>query len=226
MDISEYEVKNLINKSYLSLNKEKKNIESITEKQIVSNNMCISGYSFEDSNDFIKSYEQVLSLESEKEIYISHVINNLILNNGMTFEINEAKNFIDWGTAADWKEFVASYKTYFVDIDGVLFENASKHFYPKWGESKPLLNNIDIIKKLYESKRCEIVLTTSRNEEYKEATIRQLELYSIKYKSIIFGLQHNQRIIINDFSNGNPFPSCFAINIERNSDSLNKIITP
>ena len=38
------------------------------------------------------------------------------------------------------------------------------------------------------------------------------------------GLQHNQRIIVNDFSNSNPYKSCEAINIERNKDNLNEYL--
>ena len=34
------------------------------------------------------------------------------------------------------------------------------------------------------------------------------------------GLNHSKRIIINDYANSNPYPSCDSINIKRNSDSL------
>jgi hypothetical protein len=224
VNINNFNIKNLLNKSYLILNKEKNLIESINEKQIVSNYLCISGYSFENSYDFLKSYEQICSFESEKEIYVSHVINNLILNNSKTFNSNEAHNFIDWGTLDDWQDYLEKYATYFVDIDGVLFENASKHFLPEWGKSSPIKENIEVIRDLYNSNTCEIILTTSRSLEFKNSTIEQLKEYDIKYHNIIFGLQHNKRIIINDFSNTNKYPSCSAINIERNSCNLKKFI--
>lgn len=224
VNINNFNIKNLSNKSYLILNKEKNIIESINEKQIVSNYLCVSGYSFNDSLDFLKSYEQISSFEDEKEIYVSHVINNLILNNSKIFNSNQAYNFIDWGTLSDWEEYIEKYATYFVDIDGVLFENASKHFYPEWGISNPIIENINVLKDLYDSKKCEIILTTSRSIDFKEATLNQLKKYDIEYHNIIFGLQHNKRIIINDFSNTNKYPSCSAINIERNSSNLRKFI--
>lgn len=224
IDINNFNIKNLLNKSYLILNKENNIIESINEKQIVSNFLCISGYSFSDSYDFIKSYDQISSFEHEKEIYVSHIINNLILNNSKIFYPNEAFDFCDWGTVDDWDDYTGKYTTYFVDIDGVLFENASKHFYPEWGLSAPILENIDVIKKLYKTKKCEIILTTSRSLEYKDATISQLKEYGVDYHQILFGLQHNKRVIINDFSNTNKYPSCSAINIERNIPNLNKFI--
>jgi hypothetical protein len=40
------------------------------------------------------------------------------------------------------------------------------------------------------------------------------------YDNIIMGLPHCQRIVINDFANSNPYPSCTAINLPRNLDKL------
>lgn len=224
VNINKFNIKNLSNKSYLTLDKEKNIIESITEKQIVSNYLCISGYSFLNSDDFLKSYEEISSFENEKEIYVSHVINNLILNHSKIFNANETHDFVDWGTVTDWEDYIDKYKTYFIDIDGVLFKNASKHFDPEWGKSDPITENIQVIKDLYNSNTCEIILTTSRSKDYSAATLSQLEEYEIKYHNIIFGLQHNKRIIINDFSNTNKYPSCSAINIERNSSDLKKFL--
>ena len=36
------------------------------------------------------------------------------------------------------------------------------------------------------------------------------------------GLNHSKRTVINDFSPTNPYPSCGAINISRDSDNLNE----
>lgn len=224
IDVGNFGLKNLKNKSYLLLNEEKNKIESLVEKKVVSNLACISGYSFEDSNDFVKSYEDMAHLEASNEVFVSSIVNNLIVNHKKVFGANEVFDFVDWGTLEDWQDYKDKYITYFVDIDGVLFENGSKHFLPTWGKSKPILENIKVIKELYNSSTCEIILTTSRTNEFKVDTVNQLEEYGIKYHNIIFGLQHNKRVIINDFSSTNKYPSCIAINIERNSADLKKFI--
>ena len=38
-------------------------------------------------------------------------------------------------------------------------------------------------------------------------------------------LPHGRRILVNDFSNTNPYPSALAINIERNSQELSNIFS-
>ena len=55
-------------------------------------------------------------------------------------------------------------------------------------------------------------------------TIKQLERLNIPYDDIIFGLVHGRRIVINDYARTNPFKSCDAINIKRNSDDLKEML--
>ena len=43
------------------------------------------------------------------------------------------------------------------------------------------------------------------------------------YKALIMGLNHSERVIVNDFSDSNPYPSCSAINIPRNCNNLKNI---
>ena len=44
-----------------------------------------------------------------------------------------------------------------------------------------------------------------------------LDARDIRYKQIVTDCFHSQRIIINDFAPTNPYPSCQAISIPRNS---------
>jgi len=48
----------------------------------------------------------------------------------------------------------------------------------------------------------------------------EMESKGIPYDHLIMGLPHCQRILINDFAKSNPYPSCSAINITRNSNQL------
>jgi hypothetical protein len=41
---------------------------------------------------------------------------------------------------------------------------------------------------------------------------------------LIMGLQNSKRIVINDYNSANPYPRAVAINISRNSDTLEDYI--
>ena len=47
---------------------------------------------------------------------------------------------------------------------------------------------------------------------------------TIKYHQLIMGLPHSKRVLINDFSETNKFPTAEAINIYRNSKDLGKLL--
>ena len=147
----------------------------------------------------------------------------MIMDNHKFISI-ESPNYIDWGTKEDWLEYKSEYKVIFCDIDGVLVYNSSEYFNPNWGTTDGIVENINHLKKLYESKKCQLILTTSRTEKYKKITEKQLDKYGLKYDQIIFGLLHGKRYIINDFSNTNPYPSCISININRDSNNLKELL--
>lgn len=209
---------NVINKSYVTLNKYGF-LSGIVEKQIVGDKFCVGGYSFENAKMFCQTFEKLQLLKSinKNEIYISHVIQKMLLDNE-TFEIEQVTNYSDWGTMEDWKKYTLQFKTIFIDLDGTLVFNSSEYFEPIWGRSLELTNNVNLINKLYDEGKTKIIITTSRKET--SDTLQQLKEINIKYHQIIFGLLHAQRILINDYSATNPYPSAIAINLERDQDKL------
>lgn len=212
---------NATNKSYISLDKFGC-ISGIVEKQIISNKFCVGGYSFSDAVKFTETFKdlsKMVGIEKE-EIYISHIIKKMLLDNE-TFEICEVSNYSDWGTISDWEKYVSQYNTIFCDIDGCLVMNSSEYFSPEWGNSEALQSNIDIINKLYNKGKTQVILTTSRKNSYKEETINQLSKLNIKYHCILFDLSHSKRILINDYSETNKYPSAISINVKRNCDDFN-----
>jgi hypothetical protein len=215
------------NKSYIKLGVNN-TVANIAEKKLISDTFCCGGYFFANSEDFVTYYEQ---LQEKDNLYISHMIYSMILDN-IVFFTNDCSEYLDWGTLEDWRKYCSTFKTLFIDIDGVLFENASPYKKPLWGESEPIAKNIQTLKKLYETGKYQIFLTTARRKTYSndghfdyEKTIAQLEFLGIPYDDIIWNCQHSQRILINDFAGTNPYPTAVAINLERNSDSLEKYLT-
>jgi hypothetical protein len=159
----------------------------------------------------------------EGECYISHIIFEMMLS-GSTFYGIKTSNFKDWGTIDAWNKYKSQYKCLFVDIDGTLVTNSSIHFPPYVGNATSLQNNIDHLNSLHESGKVKIILTTSRPKHTKDITISELYKKNISYDELIMGLPHCKRVIINDFAKSNPYPSCEAINLPRNSDNLNEFL--
>lgn len=203
------------NKSYILMN-ETGAIINIVEKRIISNTFCTGGYGFANASDFTTTYEKLVDTPN---LYISHIIYQMILD-AEAFYGAEVSDYLNWGTLEDWHAYRSQFWTLFVDIDGVLVHSSAEYFEPFWGETDAIEENVSIINKLYDSGFGEIILVTSRPEEVAETTRQQLERVNIKYHRILFGLLHAKRIIVNDYSGSNPYRSCEAINISRDSHQL------
>lgn len=207
------------NKSYIIVDSFGR-IVNIIEKQVISPYFCVGGYGFKDAKIFTDTLEQI---NLAQEVYVSNIIYQRLLEKD-TFEARPVTNYLDWGTWEDWERFRRSYATLFVDLDGVIFEHSSCHFPPYYGETGGITENVEIVKQLRKSGKFQIVIATSRPERYRDLTIRQLESLGIEYDSLLMGLYHAKRIIINDYSKSNPYKSCDAINLKRNSQELKEIL--
>ncbi len=222
-DIHEYTEINPGNKSYIKMN-DQNIIIDIVEKKIISSFFNVGGYHFRNPTLFIESFERINNMGRNSELYVSHIIQDLIANRKEVFFGKKVENYFDWGTADEWRKYTKRFRTFFFDIDGILFENASQHFKPRWGETLPIKENLEIIKKLSEDPYAQIYFITSRPEKYRKLTETKLKELSIKYYGLLMGCLHAKRIIVNDFSNTTGYPTCEAINILRDSEDLKKYI--
>lgn len=218
-DLNELEFINAKNKSYITTN-EQNVLTNIVEKSIISSIFNVGGYGFKNSDDFCKYYEK---LAHEENLYISHIIYAMLLDKHI-FTNSRVKDYTDWGTLREWNLYKSQFATLFVDIDGTLVENSSQFFEPKWGQTKKIKENVEILNKLYDTGKVNIILTTSRAQQYQQITQKQLKKEGIKYHQIIFNLYHAKRIIINDYALSNPYKSCDCINLKRNSNELKAML--
>ncbi len=210
---------NLFNKSYVSRD-DHQVIVNIVEKQVISNLFCTGAYGFASSAEFLTYYDK---LSHESNLYLSHVIYSMILADH-NFFARECTNYLDWGTLDDWMSFCRQYGAVFVDLDGTLVQNSAEFFDPIWGSTPGIAANIKAVNALYDSGKVRVVITTSRHASSREVTIAQLQREGIKYHEILFGMNHGKRLLINDFAKTNPYPSCEAVNIARNSADLAELI--
>jgi hypothetical protein len=215
-NISSAKRSDVTNKSYCIVN-DNLEIISIAEKKIISEMFCVGGYSFKSSKQYLQSFNEIKHLPN---LYVSHVISHMMIDKGVSFFGKTCSEYEDWGTLEDWLAYKSTFKTLFADIDGVIVKNSSEFFSPKWGETDPIIKNVEYLKSLKNDGRTQLILTTARSVDFKEQTERQLKKAGVEYDHIIFDLFHSKRLIINDFSNSNPYPSCDSICLERDSENL------
>jgi len=206
-------------KSYIIFDKLNK-IQNIVEKKVISDFFCCGAYSFKSAKEFL-NYSNKL-LQKSKDVYISHVIYEMLLNNHI-FRSKEVSDYIDWGTVREFRNWQRKHITLFCDFDGCLVVNGSS-FGKKGYFTESLDQNLKTLSKIMKIKFVELIITTSRPSSQKKYIEKVLKKYQIKAKYILTDLQHAKRALINDFAETNPFPSSIAINIERDSNSLSSIL--
>lgn len=219
VDLNQVGFVNPGNKSYADVN-ENHFVTNIVEKRVISNFFCSGAYGFEDAQEYLRNFNTLSHL---KNLYISHIIYQMLLED-KAFSAAVCTDYSDWGTLKDWNRYKAQFGTLFVDLDGTLVRNSGEHFEPVWGTTEGLKENIQVINRLYDSGKVQIIITTSRKEEARELTVKQLEKEGLRYHQILFGLNHGKRIVINDYARSNPFKSCDSINIARNAEDLSEML--
>ncbi len=218
-DLNQIDLVNVRNKSFVQLN-EFNSVSNIVEKKVISSLICVGGYSFAEASEFVQCFE---SLKNDNKLYISHIIFKMILE-GRVFSNTPVSGYVDWGTEKDWDLYKKQFATLFVDIDGCLVYNSGELTEPLWGSSTGIKENIGFLNKLRDTKKVQVILTTSRKSANKEQTFEQLKNLGIKYDQIIFDLFHTKRIIINDYAKTNKYPSCESINLKRDSSELQNLL--
>jgi hypothetical protein len=186
-------------------------VQSIVEKQVISDRFCCGSYTFESSALF-RRFASGLG-------YISEVVGRAIFHD-VIFRAERAYRYTDWGTAAAWGDYCNSFKTMFIDIDGVLLHSSHRSFAPSWYETGSLRANVDYLRRLDEQGRTHIVLTTSRPEKERSRTREQLLRQGIPCDQLVMGLPVCSRVVVNDYVKDRGQHTCFAVNIERDGEQL------
>lgn len=220
MDLNLVALIDAANKSYVERDGEGR-VTNIVEKQVISNTFCVGGYGFARAEDFLAGFA---ALKDTEGIYVSHVIYSLLLR-GTMFESQPVEVFNDWGTLKEWNRYKRKFAVLFVDLDGTLVKNSAEALEPYWGSTGGLDGNIVALNRLFDSGHGRIIIVTSRKQSAKSVTIEQLERLGIRYHDILFDIPHCRRFIVNDFSPSNPYRSAEAINLPRDTEMLEHMLS-
>ena len=211
----------LYNKSFAKIN-EQNYVVGMVEKEISSEFFSCGGYFFSEVDDFVTTFHDYERMQVAGEFYLSAII-DLMIRNGHIFHPMICQNYADWGTHEDWVAYRKRTATYIFDLDGVIFKNGTRFWQPRWGENSVIGEARDRVNSLYGAGNY-IVLMTSRPDEFREVTERQLRNENISYHQLVMGVYHGTRIVVNDFGPTNPYPASVAINTKRDSgDFVDKL---
>lgn len=209
------------NKSYVTTN-ELGIIDNIVEKSVISSEFCCGGYSFEKAEEFVSTFEKLRTRDANMEWYISHIIFQMMLD-GKSFRTHAAEQYVDWGTLREYRHVARKKITVFCDIDGVLLINGSK-FGAKGWNTDAITENVNALIKLQRQDRLYLVLTTSRPKSEEIYVQRILKQLGLTYDQAVWGLPHTKRVMVNDFSPSNPYPSAISINLHRDATTLDQYL--
>ena len=203
----------LYNKSFAYISDQKYILR--TSLEIISNYFSCGCYFFSEPAAFVENFKKYEKMQIDGEFFISNII-DVMIDEGQIFHPMECTNYEDLGTYEVWKEYRKTKSSYFFDLDGVVYENGSEFWKPKWGENKIFNEAKEKINDLYNSGN-QIILVTSRSEEFRDITVKQLKQDGLQYHKLIMGIFHGTRYLVNDYSKSNPFPTAKAINTKRDS---------
>ena len=112
----------------------------------------------------------------------------------------------------------------FTICSGVIFRNKGKYGKKNWNTKNEVIKkNTKTLLKL-NSQGAQIVFASARPEENQRKLMVELKKIGFSNFKILLGLNHSQRILINDYYLTNPNPSAVAINISRDSENLDQLI--
>ena len=228
LDLRQFSIKNVANKSFMRIS-EQGYIEDFVEKSIISNHISLGCHSFLNIEMFISLCHELIEqtkYNSKIELYFSNVV-ALAISRGYKFKYLSASEYCDYGTHGDWNELRNKNRVIFSDFDGTLVKNIGKFTVERnWASRNDIIINENILKlKKLCDEGAQLVITTSRDEIYKEYIKDFLQIHGIDVYDIVCGLKHSPRYLINDYADSNPYPTSIAINLKRNSNDLDDLIS-
>lgn len=204
------------NKSFLDLGFDG-TLNGLIEKEIIGPHFSVGCVGFSSASSFLAASREV---RGPKEAFVSDVVSQLI-SWGESFVGAEVLSYEDWGTLEDWLGYVQSYRTLFLDLDGVVVKNANPLSRTSaWDELIPLEDNVEALLRIQSLGRTKLVFTTSRAHTFYETIQTRLGDLGFSDFELITGLPHAKRVLVNDHAITNPYPAAVAVSVPRNLTDL------
>jgi hypothetical protein len=210
--LNNYDSINPRNKSYLQVSQNGL-VTNIREKEVISDTFNVGGYFFTNPTQFLEYFDRLSANTAEwnREIYLSDVIGSMILD-GIPFRSRPVGGYRDWGTIREWRRALAPQRTYFVQLDGFLFERGNRYFNPRFNDVRPQATAVAAVRILSAQGR-KIVYLSIRPAETAELTARQLREADLPPGPIVFDCSVSQWQLVTAPQETLPFKSGGAIEL-------------
>jgi hypothetical protein len=201
------------NKSYLQIGHNDM-IVNIKEKTVISDLFSVGGYYFCDPAQFMEFYYKLSDKKQEwdREIYISDVIGAMILG-GIPFRIKRVSEYQDWGTVHEWRNALMSRKTYFVFLDGFVFQRGSMYFHPTFKDVQVIPEVVEVLKKIADNGH-RIIYLSIRPQILATITKEQIIDAGLPIGQIVFDVPFGQSIFVTSPDPCMPFQVGKALELE------------
>jgi hypothetical protein len=127
-------------------------------------------------------------------------------------------DYIDFDKQSAWVAY-NNKSTIFCDIDGTIIKAQTRLEYNNQPEA--MTKSINILLEAVKA-GSKIIFTTARLSADRHVTTMMLESLGFDNFELIMDLLNAKRVIINDYNTANPFPRAVAINVIRDSDTLDE----
>jgi len=217
--LNNYDQINPRNKSYLQVD-HKGLVTNIREKVVISDLFSVGGYSFLHPDQFLECYRRLSkqTAEWQRELYISDIIGAMILE-GIPFRARQIKGYQDWGTITEWRRALLSRKTYFVALDGFVFERGSEHFHPAFANVKPNAAAVDSLKELAQRGHSLIYLSI-RPASLADVTARQLADAGLPASQVVYNCPISPWTVLTAPDPTLPFQTSHALELQPDDPNL------
>ncbi len=124
---------------------------------------------------------------------------------------------------SDYTPIAQRPKTFFIDIDGVIFRQENR--WPDMDTIDPKQDLLPGVREKFlkwEAAGCKIILTTGRAENFRTLTEQQLQQAGIPFHHLIMSCGMGQRVLINNTKVREPdVPTAVAVNLAMDEGFVN-----
>lgn len=233
-------------------------LTNIQEKQIISDTISVGGYGFQDACEFIQSVQALLKIKDHinlvmggptdrgtapvsassssspspqtvSRLFISHVIQHMMVSSKILFAVDLTEAFDDWKTEIGWRRFVQKHQNVLVYLEGVLFQPNTTNVLDLLEEGPlkvlPIQQNIEYLRKIRAAHRSRIVILTNRPESERAAVEALLQEHGVPFDQVVFQLMACTAFMVNSYSeDGLQHPSAISYCVPAGSSQLGSVL--
>jgi hypothetical protein len=194
-------------------------VERVVERSVVSNLVAAGAWGFADAQAFARACEAGPPASATAGAGLGAVVARM-MEGGAAFRAVKVGGYRDAASAREWHAWRRRFRTLVVDVDGVVVKNRGAWFPPYWTDpDEPIMPNVEHLKALA-AQGAQLVFMTARPEAVRAKTEATLRGLGLSWHALVMGCHHAQRVIVNDHAPSNPYPSCEAVNLPRESATL------